>query len=63
MKIEIYVATVQHDKGKTKFRVVSLSGKEGAIEQVKTLENCPESAIIAVTKIGYKKIVQASATQ
>ncbi|WP_343642354.1 hypothetical protein [Chryseobacterium sp.] len=61
MKIEIYVATVQHDKGQTKLRVVSLSGKQGAIQQITALENCPECAITTITKIGYKKIVQISA--
>ncbi len=50
MKITIYSATVAHDKGKSKFKVVTLSGKEGAIKTIMAMEQCPRSAIIRIAK-------------
>lgn len=51
MKIEIYEATLKHDTGTTMLRVFSLSGKQGAIQQITTTEGCPECAIVDIVKI------------
>jgi hypothetical protein len=50
MKVKIYSATVAHDNGKSTFKVVSLTGKEGAIKTIMAIENCPRSAIKKITK-------------
>lgn len=57
MILETYRATVTHDKGIVRFRVVSLSGKKGAIEQIMAAEGCPRRAIIKIIKIGKSKIL------
>ena len=51
MTIEIYEATLKHDTGTTMLRVISLSGKQGAIKQITTAEGCPECAIVDIVKI------------
>ena len=51
MTIGIYKATLKHDTGKTTLRVVSLSRKQGAIQQITTTEGCPECAIVDIVKI------------
>lgn len=51
MTIEIYRATLKHDKGKTNLMVVSLPGEQGATEQIMAKEKCPDSAIIKIKKI------------
>ncbi|WP_235830316.1 hypothetical protein [Paenimyroides tangerinum] len=51
MTIEIYEATLKHDTGTTMLRVFSLSGKQGAIQQITTTEGCPECAIVDIVKI------------
>ena len=51
MTIEIYEATLKHDTGTTMLRVISLSGKQGAIQQITAVEGCPECAIVDIVKI------------
>lgn len=51
MTIEIYKATLKHNTGTTTLRVVSLSGKQGAIQQITTSEGCPECAIVNIVEI------------
>ena len=51
MTIGIYKATLKHDTGTTTLRVVSLSGKQGAIQQITTVEGCPECAIVDIVEI------------
>ena len=51
MKMEIVRATVKNDSGTAKLKVVSLSGKHGAIKQIITSENCPECAILKIVKV------------
>lgn len=55
MKIEIFVATIRHDNGIVKLKVVSLNGKGGAIQQITAIEGCPKSAIVDLVKIGSIK--------
>ncbi len=50
-----YIATLKHDKGTAKLKVVSLSGITGAIEQITAVAGCPPSAIIKFKKINTKK--------
>jgi len=38
MVLETFIATVKHDNGKIRFRVVSLSGEKGVIEQITAAE-------------------------
>lgn len=49
--MEIFVATVRHDNGIVKLKVVSLSGKDRAIRQITAIEGCPKSAIVDLVKI------------
>ena len=49
--METYKATLKHDTGKVTLTVVSLSGKQGAVQQIKTAEGCPECAIVDIVKI------------
>jgi hypothetical protein len=56
MVLETFIATVKHDNGKIRFRVVSLSGEKGVIEQVTAAELCPERAIIRIKKVNSKRI-------
>ena len=51
MTIGIYEATLKHDTGTTMLRVFSLSGKQGAIQQITTAEGCPECAIVDIVEI------------
>jgi len=51
MKMEIFVATIRHDNGIVKLKVVSLNGKGGAIQQITAIEGCPKSAIVDLVKI------------
>ena len=51
MVVAYYKATLKHDTGTTTLRVVSLSGKQGAIQQITTAEGCPECAIVDIVKI------------
>jgi hypothetical protein len=55
MKISIYSATVAHDKGKSKFKVVSLNGREGAINIIMAMEQCPRSAISKIIQIKERR--------
>lgn len=55
--IETYIATLQHDKGRIKLQVVSMSGKKGAIQQIVAIENCPMRAIIGL-QMKRRKIVK-----
>jgi hypothetical protein len=57
MTIEIYTATLTHDKGNFSLTVISLSGEQGAKEQIMATEGCPENAIIKIKKINSKKTV------
>jgi len=56
MIIETYRATVKHDTGMIRIKVVSLSGEKGAIQQITTAEHCPECAIIKLKRINTKKV-------
>lgn len=56
MTIETYIATLKHDKGKARVKVVSLSGEQGAIQQITAVEGCPERAIIKLKLINTKKV-------
>ena len=51
MTIEIYEATMKHDTGTTMLRVISLSGKQGAIQQITIAEGCPKYAIVDIVEI------------
>ena len=51
MTIEIYEATLKHDTGTTMLRVISLSGKQRAIQQITAVEGCPECAIVDIVEI------------
>ncbi|WP_165835264.1 hypothetical protein [Chryseobacterium viscerum] len=55
MTIEIYTVTLTHNKGNMSLTVVSLSGEQGAKDQIMAIEGCPESAIIKMKKINIKK--------
>lgn len=57
MIIETYIATLQHDKGRIRFQIISMSGKQGAIQQIIAIENCPLSAIIGL-QMKHRKIVK-----
>lgn len=50
MKAEKFIIKLKHDTGDMSFKVVSLSGEQGAIAQVLKNERCPESAISKITK-------------
>lgn len=52
MIIETYIATLQHGKGRIRFQINSMSGKEGAIQQIMAIENCP------MIKMKGRKIVK-----
>ena len=54
--IETFIATLRHDKGTARLKIVSLSGEQGAINQITATEGCPERAIIKLKKINSKKI-------
>lgn len=54
MKLETFVATLRHDDGKIRLKVVSLNGEKGAKAQIMAAENCPESAIVKIQKTGVK---------
>lgn len=56
MTIETYIATLKHDKGTARIKVVSLSGEQGAIQQITAIEGCPDRAIIKLKLINSKKI-------
>ena len=49
--MEIYKATLKHDTGKVTLTVVSLSGKQRAIQQITAVEGCPECAIVDIVEI------------
>ncbi len=55
MTMETYTATVKHDNGTVTLKVVSLNGKQGAIEQITIVEGCPECAIVDIIKIDNDK--------
>lgn len=56
MTIETYIATLKHDTGKIRLKVVSLHGTQGAIQQITAVEGCPERAIIKLKLINSKKV-------
>ncbi len=45
MTPETFIAILKHDKGTVKIKVVSLSGRRGALQQLTAVEGCPESAV------------------
>ena len=49
--METYKATLKHDTGKVTLTVVSLSGKQRAIQQITAVEGCPECAIVDIVEI------------
>lgn len=55
MKAETFIATIKHDNETIRLKVVSLHGKQGAIQQITTAEDCPESAIMDIVKIDNDK--------
>lgn len=57
MIIETFIATIKHDNGKFRLRVVSLNGEKGAIEQITLAEHCPECAIMKLVKIKSEQIL------
>lgn len=57
MIIETYTVTLQHDKGRVRLQVASMSGKQGVIQQIMAIENCPMRAIIGL-KMKGRKIVK-----
>lgn len=57
MIIETYIATLQHGKDRIRFQINSMSGKQGAIQQIMAIENCPMRAIIGL-KMKGRKIVK-----
>lgn len=50
MTPETFIATLKHDRGMIKIKIVSLSGRRGALQQLIAVEGCPESAIVQLTK-------------
>gem|GEM_PF-2019743 len=56
MKLRTYLATIKHDSGKAKLKVVSMSGRKGAVTQVTAFENCDENAILKLKLIDSKNI-------
>lgn len=57
MVLETFKITLKHDTGFFKVKVTSLSGEQGAIQQVMACECCPIGAIIRIKKIGQKSII------
>jgi len=57
MILETFKLTLKHDTGFFKVKVTSLSGEQGAIQQVMACESCPIGAIIRIKKIGQKSII------
>lgn len=57
MILETFVATIKHDDGKFRLRVVSLNGEKGAIQQITAVEHCPECAIVKLVKVKSKQIL------
>mgnify|MGYP003605516886 CR=1 FL=1 len=49
--METYKATLKHDTGTTTLTVVSVSGKQGAIQQITTAEGYRECAIVYIVQI------------
>ena len=56
MTMETYKATLKHDTGKVTLTVVSLSGKQRAIQQITASEHCPVCAIVEIVKIDNAKM-------
>jgi hypothetical protein len=54
-KIEVYKAVLAHDKGRFTLKIVSLSGREGAICQIMAAEGCPRSAIKSISKTKWRR--------
>ncbi|WP_341836958.1 hypothetical protein WJU16_03610 [Chitinophaga pollutisoli] len=52
MVLETFIATVKHDNGKIRIRVVSMNGEQGVIEQIMAAERCPQRAIVKIKKVG-----------
>lgn len=57
MVLETFKITLKHDTGFFNVKVTSLSGEQGAIQQVMACERCPIGAIIRTKKIGQKSII------
>jgi hypothetical protein len=57
MVLETFKIKLKHDTGFFTVKLTSLSGKQGAIEQVMACEGCPIGAIIRIKKIGQKSII------
>lgn len=55
MELQTYRATLKHDHGKFRLRVVSLSGEEGAIQMIMAAERCPRRAIIKIKELKPRK--------
>lgn len=55
MKAETFIATIKHDNGTFRLKVVSLNGKQGALQQITTTEGCPECAIVDIVRIDNNK--------
>lgn len=55
MIIESYRATLKHDNGIVRLKVLSLNGKKGVIQQITTAEGYPERAIVKIVKIDNDK--------
>jgi len=53
--METYIATLKHDNGTVRLKVISLSGAKGAIQQITAVEGCPQSAIVKIVKIDNDK--------
>lgn len=56
MTIETYIASLKHDVGTVRLKVVSLSDEDGAIQQIVAAAGCPETTIIKLKKTNTNKI-------
>ncbi|WP_157967934.1 hypothetical protein [Chryseobacterium elymi] len=57
MVLETFKLTLKHDTGFFKVKLTSLSGEQGAIEQVMAWQHCPIGAIVRIKKIGQKSTI------
>ncbi|MDB5158716.1 MAG: hypothetical protein JWR50_3423 [Mucilaginibacter sp.] len=55
IRIKTYTAVLLHDRGRSRIKVISLSGKQRAIKTIMAMENCPRSAIASITTFNLKQ--------
>jgi len=55
MEAQQFRIILEHDKGMLRLLVTSTNGIKGAMDQVMTAENCPERAIVQITRLDHKQ--------